>query len=558
MNTGRTAGTCRGAPEWSASIVSGTGRLTWPVIAIVALLCMVAGSASYPFLAPDEARHAGIVHDMWAARQYLVPRVNGFPTLDGAPLHYWVSLLFLALFGPYEWVLRLPSALAAVALLLVVGKVFVTPADRRGATRLALLFLIQPALLIAGRFATPDMLSLLLLTVAVGGFLRVVQHREQGRESWSALCTAWGATGLLGLSAGMLAVMLPLLTIGLWLVFRRRIDLLISLRCGVGVLTLAILVLPWLLWVESRHPGIVPAMLHKQAMCLLGGARHGWVELGHGFCALLVFAGVLPLYATLARLRRPALQAALRTPLAGLMAVWLLVLAPLHVLMTMSPAGHVVALVVPLLYFGFLAMQPDTPASRWQRMRPWCAPVLLAAVLAAAGTQFLGPRVSGMRPLAQTLSQHYNPATDKAIMLGRYDYDFNFHLRSPKLVYVATEWENQEGLLPYWKQGFMESARFVPETAARMLLNAAADENAILGHDAGEAGSDQGLNALFGRLCERRSVNLWVIGAADSASRYPILDSFPLRVDTPEVRVWYLSAGREPRLCVAWTLQRWP
>ena len=57
--------------------------LLWLIVGV--LLFAMLGTGSYPLLGPDESRHAGIVHDMWAARQYLVPRVDGLPMLDGKP-----------------------------------------------------------------------------------------------------------------------------------------------------------------------------------------------------------------------------------------------------------------------------------------------------------------------------------------------------------------------------------------------------------------------------------------------------------------------------------------
>lgn len=549
MTTERTAGTCRYAAEHAHPIIREFSWLGWPCIALVGLLCMVAGTALYPFFAPDEARHAGIVHDMWAARHFLMPRVNGFPTLDGAPLHYWLSLAFVAVFGAHEWVLRLPSALAAVALLMLIGKVFVPASGRRMPVVLAVLFLLQPALHLAGRFASPDLLSLLLLAASLGGFLRATQRLEEGVNPSLALCGAWLATALLGLSAGVLAVPLPIAAVLFWLTLRRRFDLLMSLRWLWGLVILAVLLLPWWLMAEQSYPGIALAMLQKQALSLTTHGRHGWLELGHGFCRLLVFLGGLPLMACLYLYLQPGKQALLRTPTAGLMSVWLLLIVPFHSLMVVSPAGHVAALVVPLLYFGVLAMTPQDARWSWREARAWIAPVLLALALAAVGAHFLAQRISVMKPVTKFLSHHYNALTDKAIMLERYDYDFNFHMRSPKLVSVATDWNsNGNDAPPFWKQAFSESARFVPETASRILLQASPE--AAPGKD--EPGTSGAPGRLLERVCDQRAINLWVIGLPGAEERYPILSDATYFADPGGLRIWYLRAGRDPATCVSW------
>lgn len=542
MSADRTAGTCRHATGWLRFIFRGIHRIAWPCLAIVALLCLAVGIGSYPFSAPDEARHAGIVYDMWAARQYLIPRVDGFPTLDGAPLYYWISLGFLSLFGAHEWVSRLPSSIAAAALLMFFGKVFLPPGGWRPLAVLTGLFLLQPALMLAGRFASPDMLGLLLQTMALGCFLRAALCVEQGRWSAAWTAAAWISTALAGLATGPLAVFPALVAMGLWLALRRRFDVLASLCWWPGMMVVVLLLLPWLLLAETHYPGIVSAMLRKQALALVGDARHGWANLGHDFCWLVVLAGSLPLVLCWYRYRDPARQAALRTPTAGLMAVWLLLLVPLHPLVVMSPVGHAVALVVPLLYFGVLALAPTGGAPIIREARAWLAVVLPALVVGAAGMYFFVQRLSDISPLARVMSQYYNPATDKAIMLDRFDYDFNFHMRSPKLVYVATDWASEAGLgAPRWKRELSESARFVPETAARLLLTTEPAAGAAVS------------NSLFDRLCERRVVNLWVIGAEDAPRRYPILNELEPFIMAGKARAWYLEPGKEPVHCAKWT-----
>lgn len=559
MNADRTTGACRGTAEWLRSAFRRLIRLAWPALAVVALLCLMAGTASYPFSIPDEARHAGIAHDMWAARQYLMPSVDGFPVLDGAPLYYWVTLGFLSFFGSHEWVLRLPSALAGAGLLVFLAKIFFPPLHWRLCGTLAALFLLQPAMQLAGRFASPDMLILLLLTLVLGSFLRAVQclDQEQGSTSW--LLLAWGAMALLGLASGPLSMLVPLLVVGLWLVLRRRSSLLLALCWWPGVLLVVLVLLPWLALVETRFPGILAAMLNKQMLALTGSWHHEGVALAGGSCWLLVLAACLPLLACMYRFRDSSRRAALRTPVAGLMALWLLTLLPLHGLMPMSPVGHAVALVVPLLYFGSLAMAPAAGAAFWAEAGVWLVVGLLAAALGLAGVQLLAQRLSVTSSLTQVLRQYYNPVTDKAIMLERFDYDFNFHMRSPKLVYVAADWAGTEGTPPpRWQQALSESARFVPQTAARLLLSTRAEpvsgiqQHAFAITPVGALAS----SGFLDRLCEPRMINLWVIGAVDAPQRYPILDELAPVVATGEVHAWYLGAGRELHHCVQWAQQR--
>ncbi|MFA7670101.1 MAG: hypothetical protein WCX93_12200 [Burkholderiaceae bacterium] len=504
-------------------------RIDWTVpvwLALVALAWLSIGNGSYALLSPYEARHAGIVHDMWAARQYAMPRVDGLPVLDGAPLYYWVSLGLLAVFGSGEWVLRLLSSLSAALMLGFMANALSPWPFRLGRWTLAILFLLQPALIVVGRFASPDMFNILLLTVAVGSFHRAGAGLEAG--GWPApwLISAWGATALLGLAAGPLAMLVPLLTVFLWLALRRRFDLAMALCRWPGSLAVVVSVLLWLWLVAPEQPGMVWYMVERAALAVL---KHEGNDPGYPSCGLLVLAACLPLFSCLYRYRDPMRRKALHTSLAGLMAIWLLVLALLHPLVAMAPMGHAAIMVVPLLYFGVLALAPAAAGRSWRDVFAWCLHTLLAVAVGLAGVFFHAQRVSTMLPAIESVMSLYQPTTDKVILLDRYDYELNFYMRSSKLVHVAADWApGDNASMPAWKKELLESARFAPDVAQRLLLT----------HE-----------AFLERLCERRVVNLWVIGSEEAAAQHAILSDLTEVVGAGKVRAWYLDAGTVPGQC---------
>jgi len=499
--------------------------LVW--LTIAALFASMIGAGSYPLLGPDEARHAGIVHDMWAAQQHLLPRVDGFPALDAAPLYYWLSMGFLFLFGVEEWAVRLPSALSAALALGVMAKVLSPWRLRRALVTLVILFLAQPGLVMAGRFASPDMLNILLLTVAVGSFLQAANRLEAGQSPAPWIMGAWVGTALLGLGAGALAVGVPLIIVCSWLALRRRFDIMRALCWWRGLSLAAALILPWLWMAARQYPGIVASMLEKQALAVFGHARYGWVEPCREPCGLLLLGGILPILICLYRFRDPVRRQAIRTPTAGLMAVWLAVLVPLHPLVVMTVVGPAAILAVPLLYFGVLALVPGGRGRSWEDACAWLLHVVLIVGVGMVGLRFFGQRASTMPAVVQVVSELYRPTTDKVILLDRYDYEFSFYMRSPKLVYVVSDWVAGGDGAPMasWQRELLGSARFAPDTAQRLLLT----------HQ-----------AFLEKLCEPRVVNLWVIGSERAVERHPILSGLTQVVDTGTVRAWYLDAGDEP------------
>lgn len=506
-------------------------RIEWKTVAlffVVMLACTLVGVFCHTVLVPGEARHVGIVHDMWAARQYLVPRVNGLPALDGAPLHYWISLVFIGVFGVSEWVVRLPSVLAAALTLGMLVRAWSPWLPPRSAGTLFILFLIQPALVVAARFASPDMLNVLLFTVSVHGFMNAAHRVEQRRPARARTLGAWMACGLLALSAGPLAAVVPVTAVAMWLILRRRFAVLGELCWLPGPLACLAVVLPWLLIAENRYPGIVHVFFKKDLQSLWGLRPFGWVEMGGQAYAALVVAGVLPLAACLYRLRDPARRQWLNTPVAGLMAVCFVVLLPMHPLVMSTLVGPAAVLALPLLFFGVLALAPVQRPVRRSDLLVWLLHVALLVVVGVAGSHYIVKRVSGLSPLVQSISQRYHATNDKVVLLDRFDYEFNFYMRSPKLVYVVSDWNDAGRSMPVWKADLYDAARFAPDAASRLLLS----------HD-----------ELLEKLCERRVVNLWLIGDRQSIERHPILLEMSALHGPDGSRAWYLEAATHLAAC---------
>ena len=50
---------------------------------------------------------------------WLVPHMNGIPHFQKPPILYWLTALSLRNFGHSEWAARLPSALAALGVVIL-------------------------------------------------------------------------------------------------------------------------------------------------------------------------------------------------------------------------------------------------------------------------------------------------------------------------------------------------------------------------------------------------------------------------------------------------------
>jgi len=91
-------------------------------LVIIALACILFlhGLGAVSLWDPDEPRQAIMAQEMMDRSDYVHPYLNGKPYLEKPPLHPWLIVLTAKITGKLdEFSARLPSALAAMALLLV-------------------------------------------------------------------------------------------------------------------------------------------------------------------------------------------------------------------------------------------------------------------------------------------------------------------------------------------------------------------------------------------------------------------------------------------------------
>jgi 4-amino-4-deoxy-L-arabinose transferase-like glycosyltransferase len=87
--------------------------LYWAAIAWIVVFWRL----GYPSLMdPDEAHYAELTREMLRAHSWLVPLLDGHPYIDKPILFHWLQGASMLLLGPSEFAVRLPSALAALAL----------------------------------------------------------------------------------------------------------------------------------------------------------------------------------------------------------------------------------------------------------------------------------------------------------------------------------------------------------------------------------------------------------------------------------------------------------
>jgi 4-amino-4-deoxy-L-arabinose transferase-like glycosyltransferase len=197
----------------------------------------------------DEGRNSACAQAMLETGDWVVPTFNAQLRDDKPVLLYWLQVCAYLCLGVTEGAARLPSALAALATVLLTYEL-----GRRlfGAATglLAGLVLASTALFCASaHFANPDAL---LNACTVLTMLLFWQGYAAGRLRFGML---GAATGLGALAKGPVGLVLPCAAGFVFLLWERRLRLLWDRRLLRGLLTFALVALPWYLLVTVETKG---------------------------------------------------------------------------------------------------------------------------------------------------------------------------------------------------------------------------------------------------------------------------------------------------------------
>jgi len=222
-------------------------RKSW-MVWVAALGCTVvwfALLAGRPLFDPDEGRYAEIPREMLSGGDWVIPHLNALVYLEKPPLQYWLTALTFAGFGQNEFTARLCTGVAGFLSLITVFLLGRTLWGLDAGVR-ALSYTAASALFVLlGHQLTLDMLLNFFLLAALGCFLVAQVRRENSgyRRSWMLGC--WAAMALAVLTKGLIGVLIPAATLGLYVLWQRDWPLLRKLNLRWGLPLFAVIAAPW-------------------------------------------------------------------------------------------------------------------------------------------------------------------------------------------------------------------------------------------------------------------------------------------------------------------------
>jgi 4-amino-4-deoxy-L-arabinose transferase-like glycosyltransferase len=215
------------------------------------LAIYVAGMFTPPLLDDVDTVHAEAAREMLLRHDWVTLYTNGLRYLEKAPLLYWSLGVSYEVFGISDWSTRLPLMLGVLALVLATYGLGRYAFGERGGfySGLALVTSIGPY--IFTRFLIPDVLVALWLSISYYFFLRSLEEETPSR------LTCWGfaaACALNVLTKGLIGLVFPIGTIGLYLLLTRNLRHLAKLRIVSSTVVFLVLAAPWHVLAAIRNP----------------------------------------------------------------------------------------------------------------------------------------------------------------------------------------------------------------------------------------------------------------------------------------------------------------
>lgn len=198
----------------------------------------------------DEGNNAEAAREMLVSGNWVVPTFNFKLREDKPALLYWLQVTAYRAFGVNEFAARLPSALAALATVLLTYELGRRTFGRRAGLLAGLVLASSGLFCAAAHFANPDALLVACSTLTLFCFWR---DEARGGRGWFVLSGA--AAGLGMLAKGPVGLALPGAVIGLYLLASGQLRRLLDGRLLLGLLAFLLVAGPWYGWVGAETKG---------------------------------------------------------------------------------------------------------------------------------------------------------------------------------------------------------------------------------------------------------------------------------------------------------------
>ena len=212
--------TVTGAPTTSSSARQNLSLRWWIALTILVVAVYLGTTGALPLVGRDEPRYVQIGRAMLEGGDWITPRLGGFNWFEKPILLYWMVAASLGVFGVSEWAARLGPALCGLGSAALLWWM-VRPHSENAARWSALVVASSFGLLAFSHGATFDIVLTFCLTLALCAWWRA-QIEPDAQRARRLLALFWAGVGLAFLAKGLIAFVLPALTLAIYASLRAR------------------------------------------------------------------------------------------------------------------------------------------------------------------------------------------------------------------------------------------------------------------------------------------------------------------------------------------------
>jgi len=463
------------AHDWRVALRNG------PALAAILFVWFAATAWIRPLAMPDEGRYVSVAWEMLVRGEWAVPTLDGLPFFHKPPLYYWMAAAAMRLVGVSDFAARLPSIVAATALVWALHR-FTQIWFGRAHARVAVVVLATtPYLYFAAQYANMDMLVASCIGCAVLLGAHAVLCESDGTPARAAVWGAYSSAALGVLAKGLIGCALPAAILLAWLVVSRRATMARVFVSPVGLALFLAIALPWPLAMQARFPGFFDYFVVEQHFHRFIGTGFNNTE-PWWFYVPVLLAFTLPWSLALPA----ALVRSNQTPASGapsarsLMLCWIAVTVIFFSVPQSKLIGYAVPAAAPLAWLASEVIASLGVQAPWGRnVRSIASGAAIAMFVCVVAYGIRSPHSASA--LAAIVAKERRTG-DRVVFLDTYPFDLIVQARIRQPVPVAKSWQDPRiAASDGWAKELSDSARFAPALAAGVLVEESSLESLTAG-----------------------------------------------------------------------------